>query len=186
MALCSACYQDAPFSPTRSNACKKLADPHAPQSAIRDHLNKPDQARPFRISPGSALRAPPVGCTSGGPHGSCAISPQSRYTAVSGGISRHPDCGEIAQLPCGPLEVQLTDGACVVLPGDIRSGRACSDSLIWSQMALSGACYDQGAGAPATRCAVGRSGVPRECMASHARQWASHACSPSRGTTGCL
>ena len=153
MALCSACYQDAPFSPTRSNACKKLADPHAPQSAIRDNLNKPDQARPFRISPGSALRAPPVGCTSGGPHGSCAISPQSRYTAaVSGGISRHPDCGEIAQLPCGPLEVQLTDGACVVLPGDIRSGRACSDSLIWSQMALSGACYDQGAGLhPPTR-----------------------------------
>ena len=124
---------------------------------------------------------------SAAPLGAHMAAAQSRCNlAISGGISRHPDCGEIAQLPCGPLEVQLTDGACVALPGDIRSGRACSDSLIWSQMALSGACYDQGAGAPATRCAVGRSGVPRECMASHARQWASHACSPSRGTTGCL
>ena len=33
---------------------------------------------------------------------------------------------------------------------------------------------------------VGRSGVPRECMTSHARQWASHACGLSRGTMGCL
>ena len=30
---------------------------------------------------------------------------------------------------------------------------------------------------------MGRSGVPRECMTSHARQWASHACGLSRGTT---
>ena len=33
---------------------------------------------------------------------------------------------------------------------------------------------------------MGRSGVPRECMTSHARQWASHACGLSRGTMGCL
>ena len=30
---------------------------------------------------------------------------------------------------------------------------------------------------------VGSSGVPRECMTSHARQWVSHACGLSRGIT---
>ena len=33
---------------------------------------------------------------------------------------------------------------------------------------------------------VGRSGVPREFMTSHACQWVPHACVLSRGTTGCL
>ena len=33
---------------------------------------------------------------------------------------------------------------------------------------------------------VGREGVPRECMTSHARPWASHACGLSRGIMGHL
>ena len=62
-----------------------------------------------------------------------------RNLAVSGDISQHPDCAEIAQLQCRPLEVKPTGGARKARPGDIRNGRVWSDSLRWSRMALCGA-----------------------------------------------
>ena len=127
---------------------------HSSLSAKTVHLGSMRHRAPYattstnQTKPGRSGYLRGVLCVlrqSAAPLGAHMAAAQSRRNlAISGGISRLPDCGEIAQLPCGPLEVQPTSGARTALPGDIRNGRVRSDSLKWPRMALSGACY-QGA-----------------------------------------
>ena len=111
---------------------------HAPQSAIRDHLNESDQTRPFRISPGRALRAPPVGCTSRGRHCSCALC---AISAQSGCCEMSPDTARLRpdRAPAPRPSRGVSGGGRRALPGDIQNARDCLVATNSARMAAFGA-----------------------------------------------